>query len=92
MDKAQKYELSNSVRHSTDSEFIRFLNIITQTVPTQSKIETVLSGCFIAANEIEDYVDNNTNILCTHCKNVAKHTKLVLRKNFSGAKTRKVMI
>jgi hypothetical protein len=76
------HTLEISIRHVEDPEYCYFLNIVRCRAPMEEKISSVLNNCYIDEDLVEQYIDDNTTILCTHQKDVDYYNDLILHKKF----------
>jgi ATP-dependent exoDNAse (exonuclease V) alpha subunit len=76
------HTLETSIRHVEDAEYCSFLNIIRYRTPTKEEISSVLNNCYIDEDLVEQYIDDETTILCTHRKDVDYYNNLIIHKKF----------
>jgi hypothetical protein len=59
---------------------VLFFNIIRCRTPTEKEISSVLNNCYIDEDQVEQYINDKTTILCTHWKDVDYYDDLILHK------------
>jgi hypothetical protein len=61
---------------------LQFLNIIRKRQPSHKEIQATLSNCFVPEENIDEHVNSQTIIICSHRKDVFRYNKIVFEKNF----------
>jgi ATP-dependent exoDNAse (exonuclease V) alpha subunit len=79
---ATYHTLETSIRHVENSKYCSFFNIIRCRAPTKEEISSILNNCYIEEDLVEQYIDDETTILCTHQKNVDYYHDLIIHKKF----------
>jgi hypothetical protein len=89
---ASHHILQTSMRHITNPIFLQFLNMIHIKKPTQNEIDNVFSCCYVSKTEVLSHINSDTNILCSHRKDVNKYNDLIVHKMFHANEIFDVMI
>jgi len=74
--------LKTSIKHVEDLKYCSFLNITCCRAQIEEEISSILNTCYIDEELIEQYIDDETIILCTHWKDVDYYNDLILQKKF----------
>ena len=80
---AKQHTLQTYVRHSFDSFYLHFLNIIRHRPPTETEIEDTLSACCIDNDMLSRYLDATTTILCSHREDVTMYNDIIFKAIFA---------
>lgn len=78
-----QHNMTFSVRHASDPEFLQFLDTIRTRQPTEHEIRQVLSQCIIDNDEFLRTIDDSTTVICTHRDDVYRLNDIILRRAFS---------
>jgi hypothetical protein len=76
------HTLKTLIKHVEDLEYCSFLNITYCRAQMEEEISSILNTCYIDGELVEQYIDNETIILCTHWKDVDYYNDLILHKKF----------
>jgi hypothetical protein len=87
-----QHHLSISVRHASDPEYLQFLNIIRTRQPSHEEIQTILTNCFVPKDSLDDHINSQTTIICSHREDVSRYNKIVFEKNFHPCQRRHVQM
>lgn len=66
------------MRQASDPDFVQFLNLIQNQVPTQAKIDHCLASCFDLNIDILNTLNSPTTIICTHFADVDYYNDHIL--------------
>jgi hypothetical protein len=61
---------------------LQFLNIIRTTQPSHEEIQAILSNCFVPEEGLDEHINSQTTIICSHREDVSRYNKIVFEKNF----------
>jgi hypothetical protein len=87
-----QHHLSISIRHTTDPEYLQFLNIIRTRHPSHEEIQAILSNCFVPKEGLDEHINSQTTIICSHREDVSRYNKMVFEKNFHPCQRKHVQM
>lgn len=52
-------------------------------LPTQEEIDSCLQACYLSKNDVEDFLDAQTIVICSHMNIVFNYNYVVLQQYFA---------
>jgi ATP-dependent exoDNAse (exonuclease V) alpha subunit len=68
-----QHDLHTNVRHADDPDFLRFLNMVRQCVPSEDQIQRCLQQCVVSETEALHILDADATFICSHRADVHRY-------------------